>query len=110
MGNPYKGRQKIYIGEISVMNKKNLIEQISKGTKYTQKEITTIIDSFLGLIILTLVDGEDVYIPKFGKFKIAKQIETKRRNPHTGAIMISPEKRVPKFKPSTAFKEAIANS
>lgn len=50
------------------MNVKDLVREISRRTKYTQKDISVIVESMLDVIKDTVASGEDVKIKDFGSF------------------------------------------
>jgi DNA-binding protein HU-beta len=51
--------------------------------------------------------GEEVRIPGFGTFKVAKRAARKARNPQTGAEMMLKAARVPKFTASKNLKDVL---
>ena len=51
--------------------------------------------------------GEEVRIPDFGTFKVAKRKARDGRNPATGATIKIPASKVPKFTPSKGLKELV---
>ena len=54
-----------------------------------------------------LVAGEPVKIPGFGQFKVRDRAARMARNPATGEQVKVPAKRVFKFLPAKALKEAV---
>jgi DNA-binding protein HU-beta len=51
--------------------------------------------------------GEEVRIPDFGTFKVAKRKAREGRNPATGATINIPASTVAKFTPAKGLKDAL---
>ena len=51
--------------------------------------------------------GEEVRLPGFGTFKVAKRAARKARNPQTGVEMMLKAARVPKFQASKNLKDML---
>ncbi len=90
------------------MNKKELIEAVSKKLDFPKKEVARMIDSFLEVITETLKEGEKVSIPGWGVFYVTTRKARKGRNVRTGEIIEIPEKRVVKFRPGKKLSDAVA--
>ena len=58
-------------------------------------------------ILAAVVSGEAVKIPGFGQFKVRDRAARMARNPATGEQVKVPAKRVFKFLPAKALKEAV---
>lgn len=91
-----------------MINKKEIIKKIvSIHTKYTQKEIGEVLDTFLNIIMDEVASGNKVSIAGFGIF------ESKIRAARIGHIPITnepidlPEKKVPGFRALKTFKEKV---
>jgi len=54
-----------------------------------------------------LKKGEEVSVAGFGIFAVKDRAARVARNPKTGEPVNVPAKRVPKFKPAKALKEAV---
>ena len=93
------------------MTRQDLIEQLSLHNRLDSKAAATeVLDYIIELITASLVKGEEVYLGQsFGGFKTATQSARSGTNSLTGKPFSTPEKRVPKFKPSTALKATIAS-
>ena len=75
----------------------------------TKKTAMTATEAVLGFIVEELkVSGEFRY-HEFGTFKVQQRNARKGRNPHTGAEIDIPAKKVVKFKPAPAILRALGN-
>ncbi len=88
------------------MNKSDLINEVAKviGTK---KDAQKAVDCVFAAIKNALSKNESVTIIGFGTFKVAKRKARVGRNPRTGKEIKIPEKKVPKFVPGKALREAV---
>jgi len=66
------------------------------------------VESLLEIIKHTLESGEDVLISGFGKFYVKDKRERRGRNPQTGAEIKISAKKVAKFVPGKALKDAVS--
>ena len=80
---------------------------IPKLKKNGMLEISRAVFDVIGQAVAA---GEDVAIPQFGKFKCTEQAARTARNPRTGEKIKVPAKMVPKFRPSAAFRERVAEA
>lgn len=87
------------------MNKTELIKEVAKLTKLSQKEVELILNALIDAIIQAVANGEEVNIYGFGKYSRAKRSPRKGRNPQTGIEINIPERFQPKFTAAKAFKE-----
>ena len=58
-------------------------------------------------IATAVAKGEEVRIPGFGTFKVAKRAARKARNPQTGMEMMLKASVVPKFQASKTLKDML---
>ena len=86
------------------MNKKDIIEIISKRTHISTNQISRIISSFKDLLIDALKKGEILNIKGFGKFYTKEINEKYYVNPLTKTKMFSDYKIKPKFKFSSKIQ------
>ena len=89
------------------MSKKDLIDAVAKECELTKEKAGTAVDAVLAHIRSSMQKGEEVRIPDFGTFKVAKRKAREGRNPATGATIKIPASRVPKFSPSKGLKDAL---
>ena len=89
------------------MSKKDLIDAVAKEAELTKDKATVAVDAVLEHIRSAMKNGDEVRIPDFGTFKVAKRKAREGRNPATGATINIPASRVPKFSPSKGLKEIL---
>jgi nucleoid DNA-binding protein len=93
-------------GETS-MNKGDLVNEVAKlvGTK---KEAQAAVDCVFSTITKALKKKDTVTLIGFGTFKVAQRNASKGRNPQTGQEMFIKGKKVPRFVPGKALKDAVS--
>jgi DNA-binding protein HU-beta len=89
------------------MSKKDLIDAVANKCELTKDKAGVAVDAVLDHIRSAMKNGEEVRIPDFGTFKVAKRKAREGRNPATGATIKIAAARVPKFTPSKGLKDAL---
>ena len=89
------------------MNKTDLIAELAVRTGASKSEAGKNLDAVLAIVQESLVKGEEINIPGFGKFEVVETAEKQGRNPRTGATVTIPAGRQPKFRPGAALKKAV---
>ena len=89
------------------MSKKDLIDAVASEAEITKERAGVAVDAMIKYIEATMKKGEEVRIPGFGTFKVAKRAARKARNPQTGVEMMLKASRVPKFQASKNLKEML---
>ena len=89
------------------MSKKDLIDAVAKECELTKEKAGTAVEAILGHIKTAMKNGDEVRLPDFGTFKVAKRNAREGRNPATGATIKIPASKVPKFTPSKGLKDAL---
>jgi len=92
------------------MTKADLVKQISKDTGILRKDVAIVVDAFLDSVQETMEEGNHIEIRGFGTYKLKVRKARTGRNPKTNIEVPVPERVVPVFKFSPAFKEAVGNS
>ena len=86
------------------MNKEELVKEVSKKAKVSQKATADIIAATLETISKTVSKGKKVTLVGFGTFEARKRAA---RNPQTGAPLKIAAKTVPAFSAGKKFKELV---
>lgn len=89
------------------MSKKDLIDAVAKEIEITKEKAGTAVDAVLDHIKKSLKKGEEVRIPDFGTFKVAKRKAREGRNPATGETIKIAASKVAKFTPSKGLKDML---
>lgn len=89
------------------MTKKELMQEVAKKTKYSQKEAEEIIEAVFESIAEELAIGGKVQFVGFGTFETRKRASRVGRNPHTGEVLTIKEAIVPTFKPGKTLKVRV---
>ena len=89
------------------MNKTELVEAIAKQADLPKTKAEAALKAFMEITKKTLKKGGEVQLIGFGTFSVAKHAARKGRNPQTGEAIKIKAKKLPKFKPGKAFKDAI---
>ena len=89
------------------MDKKNLIEIISKKIGISKSDSEEIINLILDEITKSLSGGEEVVFTGFGKFCVSQRKERNGINPQTKETIKIPASKSPKFKAGRILKEAV---
>ncbi len=72
-----------------------------------KNEAVLLVDGIFDDIVRACVGGEPVKVPGFGQFKVRDRAARIARNPATGQPVKVPAKRVFKFLPAKALKDAV---
>jgi DNA-binding protein HU-beta len=90
------------------MNKEELVKEIAKRAKVSQKQASEILTITLDTIEKTVSKGKKVTLVGFGTFEARKRAARLGRNPQTGKEIKIPAKTVPAFSAGKKFKEIVA--
>lgn len=92
------------------LNKQDLVNKIVEGTNLTKKDTLATIDELFIVMANEIAAGEEIAIPSFGKFKTVVKAARSGVNPQNPSERITiPERRCPKFAPSSVLKQMVAN-
>ena len=89
------------------MNKEELVQEVAKKAKVTQKEVSDILSVFVDVVEKTVSKGKKVTLVGFGTFEARKRAERTGRNPQTGKEIKIPAKTVPTFSAGKKFRELV---
>jgi len=89
------------------VTKRDLVNEISSRTGLSQVETKKIVECFLDSVARSLIEGNNIEIRGFGRFKIRSRNGYKARNPRNGEpIEVTASKR-PVFEPSKELKKVL---
>lgn len=89
------------------MNKKELSNVVAEKLECTKKSAAEMVDVVFETITEALVEGDVVNLVGFGKFETVMVAEKMARNPKTNTEVLVKAHRKPKFKASSAVKDAL---
>ena len=89
------------------MNKGNLVEEVAKVVD-TKKQAQAAVDCVFSSITKALKNKNTVTLVGFGTFKVGQRKARTGRNPQTGAEIKIGAKKVAKFLPGKALKDAVS--
>ena len=89
------------------MNKEELVKEVSKKAKVSQKATADILAATLDSIQKTVAKGKKVTLVGFGTFEPRKRAARMGRNPQTGKELKIPAKTVPAFSAGKKFKTVV---
>lgn len=90
-----------------LMNKEELVKEVAKSAKVSQKAASDVISATLETIEKTVSKGKKVTLVGFGTFEARKRAARNGRNPQTGATIKIAAKTVPAFSAGKKFKELV---
>ena len=88
------------------MNKGDLVKEVAKVVS-TKKEARAAVDCVFSTITKALKKKDTVTLIGFGTFKVAKRKARKGKHPGTGEEIKIKAKKVAKFVPGKALKDAV---
>jgi len=89
------------------MNKAQLIDKLSEKMNLTKTQTEDFLDATLEIIQKAVARGEEVKLVGFGTFSRLNRKSRNGRNPKTGAPVVIPGSKVPRFKPGKDFKDLL---
>jgi len=89
------------------MNKGDLVKEVAKVVN-TKKQAQAAVDCVFSTITKALKKKDPVTLIGFGTFKVAQRKARKGRNPQTGQEISIKAKKVAKFVPGKALKDAVS--
>lgn len=89
------------------MNKEELVKEIAKKAKVSQKAASDVLAATIDTVQKTVAKGKKVTLVGFGTFESRKRKARTGRNPQTGAAIKIAAKTVPAFSAGKKFKDAV---
>ena len=89
------------------MNKQDLVKKIAVDAEITQRQAALAVESFIGVVMNAVAEGEKIQLMGFGTFERKERQARVGRNPTTNeAVPIAPTT-VPVFKPGRECKDVV---
>jgi DNA-binding protein HU-beta len=92
------------------VNKATLIDKIAEDAGITKTAAGRAIESLIDGIGRSLDSGERTTLVGFGTFTVSERKARTGRNPHTGATIEIPAKRIVRFRASKELEELLNES
>ena len=89
------------------MNREELVKEIAKSTKLSQKSVSEVLSATVESIQNTVKKGDKVTLVGFGTFESRRRAARNGRNPQTGKEIKIAAKTVPVFSSGKKFKELV---
>ncbi|MBE7706352.1 MAG: HU family DNA-binding protein [Cyanobacteria bacterium SIG30] len=89
------------------MNKEELVQEIAKVAKVTQKDAAVVLGAWVDAIQTAVKKGQKVTLVGFGTFEARKRAARTGRNPQTGKEIKIAAKTVPAFSAGKKFKAMV---
>ncbi len=89
------------------LGKTELIDAVAKATNMEKTKAKAAIDATIDCIVKELKKNGRVQLTGFGTFSTSKRKKRMGVNPKTGEKITIPARKVPKFTPGKALKDAI---
>ena len=89
------------------MNKTELVDSFARKRNMTKKDSLNCINDICNLIKQTVKNGESVVIKDFGVFQLKYRAQKTGLNPRTGKPITISARKVPTFKATQGFKDAV---
>ena len=89
------------------MNKEELVQEVAKAAKVTQKEAAEVLAAMIETVQTTVAKGNKVTLVGFGTFEARKRAARTGRNPQTGKEIKIAAKTVPAFSAGKKFKDMV---
>jgi DNA-binding protein HU-beta len=92
------------------MNKKDLVDELARGTGLTKVEVGAVVNGFMTLVSRGLREGKTVELRGFGTFAPVHRAARRARDPVSGEIRPIPSRWTVIFRPSPRLKKAVGSS
>lgn len=89
------------------MNKAEFVAAIAEQAEISKKDAEKAVKAFTDIVAEELKKGEKIQLVGFGTFEVSERAARTGRNPQSGAAMVIPASKAPKFKAGKALKDAM---
>jgi DNA-binding protein HU-beta len=93
----------------TVVNKSrsDIVSEVAEGLGETQAKVDLIVRAYEDAVTASLAKGGEVRLAGFGSFKVSKRAARTARNPQTGDPIKVAARKVARFQPAKALKDAV---
>ena len=89
------------------INKTQLIDAVAKESNIKKRDVETVVENLINIIVDSVAKGEKVQITGFGSFERKERGERTIKNPRTGEPMQVAPSKSPSFSAGSVFKEKV---
>ena len=89
------------------MNKADLVTAMAEKAGISKKDAEASLKAFTDIVAEELKKGEKIQLVGFGTFEVSERAARTGRNPQSGAEMVIPASKAPKFKAGKALKDSL---
>ena len=89
------------------LTKADLVNLVHAEHDLTKMQSIDAVEKFLEITKSCLENGQDLLLPKFGKFSVKKKSARKGRNPKTGEGLLLDARTIVTFKPSGQLRDRV---
>ena len=89
------------------MTKADIVNEISSKTGLEKSAVLSIVENLMEVIKDSMAGGNNVYLRGFGSFVVKTRREKTARNISRNTTIKIPEHKIPAFKPSKVFMDAV---
>ncbi|PIO48837.1 MAG: DNA-binding protein HU [[Chlorobium] sp. 445] len=89
------------------MSKADIVDKIAKDAGISKAASEKAVNAFIEAVTNSLKKGQTVTLIGFGTFSVGKRAARVGRNPKTGATIKIKAKKIARFRPGTALKNAV---
>lgn len=94
---------------MKTVTKRDLVMEISNDLGMTQRDVFSVLQTFIDQVTENLANGDEVVLRNFGTFQVMETKAKVGRNPrHPEKEVIIPPRSVVKFRPGKEMKEKVA--
>ncbi len=89
------------------MSKADIVDKIAKDAGISKAASEKAVNAFIEAVTNALKKGQPVTLIGFGTFSVGKRAARKGRNPKTGEEIKIKAKKVARFRPGAALRDAV---
>ena len=89
------------------MTKADIVNEISRQTGLEIGAVLAIVEKLMDVVKDSMAGGNNVYLRGFGSFVVKTRKEKTARNISKNTTLKIPEHKIPAFKPSKVFMDAV---
>lgn len=91
----------------SPSSRSDIVQEVAAACMIPQSQAENVIRAFESAVVRSLKGGGEVRLTGFGSFKVSNRAARTARNPQTGGMVKVAARKVPRFTPGQAFKDAV---